>query len=407
MTLHHPESAVDLTDLAPYLDGSENDLFARLRSDEPLHWNDEANGPGFWSVTRYDDVLRVVNDPQTFVNGKGTQIPSRLVEGGTPTVHNTDPPRHGPLRKLVTPHLRAVKVKEWQDVIDRSVNAILDGLEAQAAQGDEVELVHAASALLPIQVLGQVLGVPLEDCGLLLDWTNRVVSDDPEFMRGPDEKERARAEMFAYFKDLSEQRRAEPRHDIVSKLVHAELDGQPLSWEDLAAYYFVLVGAGNETTRNLITGSVLAFEQFPDQWDALVADPALLRPAIEEMLRFVTPIRAMRRTATRDVEWDGHTIREGDKVVCWFAAANRDPDVFPDPETVQIGRTVNDHVGFGWGIHACMGSHLARAEVTTFFRGLLERRLRIRPVAPPDRLHTIQFNAYKRLRVRIEHEVLA
>lgn len=402
MTLHHPDSTVDLTDLTPFLAGTDNEVFARLRSDEPLHWSDEAHGPGFWSVTRYDDVLRVVNDPQTFVNGQGTQIPSRLVEGGTPTVHNTDPPRHGALRKLVTPHLRAVEVKQWQEVIDRSVDAILDGLQAAAREGREVELVQAASALLPIQVLGQVLGVPLEDCGLLLDWTNRVVSDDPEFMRGPDEKERARAEMFAYFEDLSEQRRAEPQHDIVSVLVHAELDGRPLSWADLAAYCFVLVGAGNETTRNLITGSVLSFEQFPDQWDALVADPALLRPAIEEMLRFVTPIRAMRRTATRDVEWGSCTIRAGDKVVCWFAAANRDPDVFPDPETVRIDRAVNDHVGFGWGIHACMGSHLARAEVTTFFRKLLERGLRIRPVAPPDRLHTIQFNAYKRLRVRVE-----
>lgn len=407
MTLQHPESDVDLTDLTPFLDGSENAVFARLRSDEPLHWNDEATGPGFWSVTRYDDVLRVVNDPQTFVNGQGTQIPSRLVEGGTPTVHNTDPPRHGALRKLVTPHLRAVKVKEWQEVIDRSVDAILDGLEQQAAQDGEVELVHAASALLPIQVLGQVLGVPLEDCGLLLDWTNRVVSDDPEFMRGPDEKERAREEMFGYFKQLSDQRRAEPRNDIVSKLVHAELDGEPLSWEDLAAYYFVLVGAGNETTRNLITGSVLAFEEFPDQWAALVAQPDLLRPAIEEMLRYVTPIRAMRRTAVTDVEWSGRTIRAGDKVVCWFQAANRDPAVFPDPETVKIDRAVNDHVGFGWGIHACMGSHLARAEVTTFFQKVLERQLRIRPVAAPDRLQTNQFNAFKRLRVRIDTEGLA
>lgn len=405
MTLQHQGSAVDLMDLAPFLEGTENTVFAQLRAEDPLHWNDEANGPGFWSVTRYEDLLRVVNDPETFVNGQGTQIPSRMVEGGTPTVHNTDPPRHGKLRKLAAPHLRAMKIKEWQDLIDRAVDAILDDLETTAAREGEVELVHHASALLPIQVLGQVLGVPLEDCGLLLDWTNRVVSDDPEYMRSADEKERAREEMFAYFKELTELRRAEPQHDIVSKLVHAELDGEALDWPDLAAYYFVLVGAGNETTRNLITGTVLAFGDFPGEWDKLVADPSLLRPAIEEMLRWVTPIRAMRRTATKDVEWDGHTIRKGDKVVCWFQAANRDPAVFPEPEVLKIDRIENDHLGFGWGIHACMGSHLARAEVTTFFRKVLERGIRITPVAAPDRLHTNQFHAFKRLRVRIDKEV--
>lgn len=392
------QRSIDLMDLEPFIDGTENALLAHLREHEPLHWNDEADGPGFWSVTRYEDVIRVVNDPETFINGDGTQILSRKVEGGTSTVHNTDPPRHGKLRKLAAPHLRAVKIKEWQDVIDRAVDAILDDIETRG----EVEFVHSASALLPIQALGQVLGVPLEDCGLLLDWTNRVVSDDPEYMVRPDEKERARTEMFAYFKELSEQRRREPRNDIVSKLVHAELDGEPLPWDDLAAYYFVLVGAGNETTRNLLTGMVLAFDEFPEQWDKLVEDRSLLRPAIEEMLRYITPIRAMRRTATTDVQWGDRTIRAGDKVVCWFQAANRDPAVFDDPDVVRIDRQDNEHVGFGWGIHACMGSHLARAEAISFLTKLLDRGLRIRPLSSPDRLHTNQFHAFKRLNVRVE-----
>ncbi|OUC80295.1 cytochrome P450 [Gordonia lacunae] len=394
------QQSIDLMDLEPFIDGSENAMLAHLREHEPLHWNDEADGPGFWSVTRYADVIRVVNDPATFINGEGTQILSRKVEGGTSTVHNTDPPRHGKLRKLAAPHLRAVKIKEWQDVIDRAVDAILDDIEARG----EVEFVHSASALLPIQALGQVLGVPLEDCGLLLDWTNRVVSDDPEYMVRPDEKERARTEMFAYFKELSEQRRRDPRNDIVSKLVQAELDGEPLPWDDLAAYYFVLVGAGNETTRNLLTGMVLAFDEFPDQWDRLVEDRSLLRPAIEEMLRYITPIRAMRRTATTDVVWGDKTIKAGDKVVCWFQAANRDPAVFADPDSVRIDREDNEHVGFGWGIHACMGSHLARAEAIAFLTKLLDRGLRIRPLSSPDRLHTNQFHAFKRLNVRVEKE---
>ena len=389
---------VDLMDLGPFLEGDELRGFTLIREGDPLHWNNEPKGgPGFWSLTRYADVIKVVDDPGRFINGEGTQILSRRVEGHTPTVHNMDPPRHTAMRKIATPHLRAVKVREWQAIIDENVDAILDTMQGK----ENVEFVATAAALLPIRVLGQVLGVPGEDCGLLLDWTNRVISDDPEFMTGPDEKERARNELFAYFKTLTDDRRKNPKHDIISILVNAKIDDQPLTWAELAAYYFVLVGAGNETTRNLLTGSVLAFAEFPEEWKRLRADRALLKPAVEEMLRFVTPIRAMRRTATEDVEMYGKTIKKGDKVVLWFQAANRDPAVFPDPDVVKIDRTPNDHLGFGWGIHACMGSHLARAEAHTFFGKLLDRDLRVVPRAEPDRLHTNHFNAYKRLYVDV------
>jgi cytochrome P450 len=399
-TAASPGAQVDLSDLGPFIAGREHELFRIIRSRDPLHWNEEPNGPGFWSLTRYADLITVIDDPATYVNGLGTQIPSRRVEGHTPTVHNTDPPRHSELRRVATPHLRAVKIREWQDLIESSVSAILDDITARGAHG-EVELVRSASAVLPIQVLGQVLGVPAEDCPRLANWTDRVISDDPEFMRSPDEKERAREELFDYFRGLTQARRAQPRNDIVSKLVQAQINGEPLSWEDLAAYYFVLVGAGNETTRNLLTGAVLAFAEFPGEWERLRADRALLRPAIEELLRYLTPIRAMRRTATRDVEWYDRTVRAGDKVVLWFQAANRDPAVFDDPDTLRIDRTPNQHLGFGWGIHTCLGSHLARAEAAEFLRQVLERDLRIVPVAEPDRLHTNQFHAFKRLRVTV------
>ena len=218
-------------------------------------------------------------------------------------------------------------------------------------------------------------------------------------MRGPDEKERAREELFAYFRDLTEARRAEPRDDLVSRLVEARIDGEPLSADDVATGWSFMA---NETTRNLLTGAVLAFAEFPQEWERLRADRALLRPAVEELLRFVTPIRAMRRTATRDVEWHGRTVHRGDKVVVWFQAANRDPAVFDDPDTLRVDRSPNPHLGFGRGIHFCLGAHLARAEVAAFLRQVLERDLRITPVAEPDRLHTNQFHAFKRLTVRVE-----
>lgn len=388
---------IDLMDLAPFIEGEELAGFRELREHDPLHWNDEPNGPGFWSLTRYADVIQAIDDPQTFINGAGTQILSRKVEGHTPTVHNTDAPRHTALRRIATPHLRAVKVRDWQEIIDSNVDEIL----GEIRDTEDIEFVHSAAALLPIRVLGEVLGIPHEDGGLLLDWTNRVVSDDPEFMTTPDEKERAREEMFGYFKEITEERRKNPRNDIISILVAARIDDEPLSWEDLAAYYFVLVGAGNETTRNLLTGSVLAFDEFPQQWDRLRADRSLLRSGIEELLRYITPIRAMRRTATTDVELHGKTIREGDKVVLWFQSANRDPEVFDSPDTLAVDRWPNDHVGFGWGVHACMGSHLARAEASSFLGKMLDLDMRITPLAKPDRLHTNQFNAFKRLRVDV------
>ncbi|MGH1369514.1 MAG: cytochrome P450 [Maritimibacter sp.] len=391
------QSAIDLMDVAPFVAGQEGAIFDQLRRNEPLHWNDEPDGPGFWSLTRYGDVKKAISDPDVFINGDGTQILSRRVEGHTPTVHNMDRPRHSQMRAVAIPHLRAVKVQEWQAIIDSNVDEILTDL----ARKETTEFVDSAAALLPIRVLGQVLGVPREDCGLLLDWTNRVVSDDPEFMRSPDEKERAREELFDYFKGLTAKRRENPQNDIVSALVHAEMDGRPLTWEELAAYYFVLVGAGNETTRNLLTGSVLAFAEFPEEWERLRKDHGLLKGAVEELLRFITPIRAMRRTAAKDVEWDGQTIKKGDKVVLWFQSANRDPEVFKDPDLLKIDRSPNIHLGFGWGIHACLGSHLARAEAMGFLGEMLARDMRITPIAEPERLQTNQFHAFKRLQVKV------
>jgi cytochrome P450 len=389
--------SIDLMNLAPFIAGEELELFKRLREDEPLHWNEEPKGPGFWSLTRYNDIVKAIDDPVTFINGEGTQILSRRVEGHTPTVHNMDPPRHTAMRSVATPHLRATKVREWQSIVDANVDEVLDDVESKGA----VEFVEAVAAQLPIRVLGQVLGVPREDCGLLLDWTNRVISDDPEFMLRPDEKEHARSELFAYFKRLTEDRRVNPKNDIVSILVNTKVEGRALTWEELAAYYFVLVGAGNETTRNLLTGAILAFDAFPEELVKIRADRSLIGPAIEELLRFITPIRAMRRTTTRDVDWYEKTIRKGEKVVLWFQSGNRDPSVFEEPDVLRVDRSPNVHIGFGWGIHACMGSHLARAEATTFLTKMLDRGLEIRPTAPPDRLHTNQFHAFKRLRVKV------
>lgn len=389
---------INLMDLQPFIRGRENEQFAYLREHEPIHWNDEADGPGFWSVTRYQDVMDVLGAPEIFINGDGTQILSRKVEGNHATVHNTDPPRHSKLRKVGSPHLRASKIRGMSARIDEIVSDVLDDVQDKS----DVEIVHAATALVPIQVLGELLGVPREDGHLLMGWTNRVISDDAEFMESPDEKERARNELFDYFAGLTQERRKQPQDDVISKLVASDIDGEPLGWEDLAAYYFVLVGAGNETTRNLLTGSILAFDQFPGEWRRLQNDPSLQRSATEELLRFVSPARSFRRTAAEDAQILGQKIAAGDKVVAWFQAANRDPAVFETPNELRIDRKPNFHLGFGWGIHQCMGSHLARAEANSFFRQTIERGITFRPLGEPERLHSNQFHAFKRLRVAVE-----
>lgn len=387
-------TGVDLTDMRAFVEGRQHDLFRALRDDDPLHWNDESDGGrGFWSLTRYDDVKAGASDHERLSSAEGTQLAERRVEGKLHSLHNMDEPEHGKLRRIAIPYLRAVKIKRWQQSIAESVTRLLDEAEEQG----EIEFVHAISANLPIRVLARVLGVPAEDCATLAELSNVAHIQDPEYVTSDDEREAAREELFAYFRDLSDKRRADPQDDLVSVLVQGTIDDRPLSWEQLAAYYIVLMAAGNETTRHLISGAVDAFHRFPDQWQRLRADHRLLVPAVEEMFRWVTPVAFMRRTAVEPVDLHGRTIRTGDKVVLWFGSANRDERVFDDPARFVVDRAPNDHLTFGWGVHFCMGAHLARAEVVALFGGILDRGIDVRLTAPPERLEASMFAGIKRM----------
>lgn len=387
-------TGIDLTDMRSFVQGRQHDLYRTLRDEDPLHWNDESDGGrGFWSLTRYDDVRAGATDHERLSSAEGTQLAERRVEGKLHSLHNMDEPEHGKLRRIAIPYLRAVKIKRWQQSIAESVTRLLDEAEEQG----EIDVVHAISATLPIRVLARVLGVPAEDCATLAELSNVAHIQDPEYVTSDDEREAAREELFAYFRDLSDKRRADPQDDLVSVLVQGTIDGRPLSWEQLAAYYIVLMAAGNETTRHLISGAVDAFHRFPGEWQRLQADRRLLGPAVEEMFRWVTPVAFMRRTALEPIDRHGRTIRAGDKVVLWFGSANRDERVFDDPARFVVDRTPNDHLTFGWGVHFCMGAHLARAEVTALFGEILDRRLDIRLTGPPERLEASMFAGIKRM----------
>lgn len=391
---------IDLMELGAFESGRDHELFARLRDEDPLHWNSEGDaGPGFWSVTRYADVVAVANNHAAFSVREGTQIASRRAEGkGAPSIHHVDPPDHGPLRRIAAPHIRPVKVKALQPDILAVIDELLD---AHVGQGP-FDMVREISSQLPLVMIGRLLGAPLEDCPHLLRWTNQMASEDPDYSEGPETAARARDDVFEYFRGLEEERRACPADDLISVLTAAELDGQPLSRGHLDAYYLILMVAGNETTRNLLSGGTLALQENPQWWDAIREQPGRTRLLVEEMVRWVSPVISMRRTATRDVEIHGKSVRAGDKVVMWFNSANRDPRAFEQPDVFIGDRHPNDHVGFGWGEHACIGANLARLEAQLFFSRVAERNLAIQVVEDPKRLRSNFFRGIKSLTVQLE-----
>jgi cholest-4-en-3-one 26-monooxygenase len=242
-------------------------------------------------------------------------------------------------------------------------------------------------------VIARILGVPRPDWDLLFQWTNQIIGkDDPEYRRPGETPEqtqsRAQAEMSAYFAHLIDLRRREPQNDLVTDLVGAKLDGKPLSQQQLFAYCHLIVVAGNETTRNAISGGLLAFSEHPAEWERLRANPALLADAIEEVLRWTSPITHFTRTATEDCEVRGVTVHAGEQVALFYASGNRDEEVFDDPFAFRIDRRPNRHMTFGVGEHYCLGAPLARVEMEIIFRQLLARLESFEVVGPVERLHS-------------------
>jgi cholest-4-en-3-one 26-monooxygenase len=389
---------IDLMDASVFAAARDAEAFRVLRDEAPLFWNDEpTGGPGFWSVTRYADIDTVAKDAERFRNAAGTQIEDRRAEGEGPAqIHNLDAPRHRQLRSLLTSTFSPKRVRGMTE----RVREVSDRLIDEALEVGEVDLVEAFSAKLPLLVLLPMLGVPLADADRVLTWTNQMASEDPEFSGGPETAAHARDELFAYYQGLTEKRRAEPADDIVTTLVQSRPDGKLLKEDELGPYYQVLTVAGNETTRNLISGAVHTLCE-RELWPRLRTNPDMLEPGIEEMLRWVSPVINMRRTAATDVEIHGHTIRAGEKAVLWFASGNRDERAFDRPGEVILDRSPNKHLAFGSGPHFCLGAHLARLEARTLFQQLLNRDVRIELRGEPDRLLSNWFRGIKHLPVRL------
>lgn len=392
-------SQIDLMDLTAWSTDAEMPLLARLREEDPVHWNEMPGGEGFWNLTRYADVRDAATEAAVLSSAQGTQIVDRKVEGHLQSLHNMDDPEHAALRKVTISHLRAVKIREWHDVIDESVQRLLDDALSQDGTFD---LVSVVSARLPMLVLARVLGVPAEDAPRMVDWTNTLTSTDPDAAVDANVLAHVRDDLLGYFQTLVDERRARPQADLISILVNGKIEGRPLTEDEIAAYIIVLVAAGNETTRQAVSGGTIELSKIPGSWKRLATEEKLMTYTIEEMLRHVSPVGSMRRTATADIEIDGTTIRAGEKVVLWFSAANRDPRVFENPETFIMDRNPNEHLTFGWGIHFCLGAHLARAEMTSFFQSVVNRRLQLVVEQTPERLPHQLFRGWTHVPVSVQ-----
>jgi cholest-4-en-3-one 26-monooxygenase len=387
--------------------GYPHDLWTRLRAEDPVHYWDRTEGIPFWAITRHADIVELSKQPERFVNGPRLVIshePEQRSDEFPPTLIQLDPPKHGAYRQLLSRRFTPRALAR----IDRDIEAIgreiVDAL-IQDREGGECDFVKEVAAPLPIAVIAWLLGVPRSDWNLLFDWTNRTIgAADPEFQvegQTPEETGRqAMTETFLYFTKLVEEKKKHPADDLVTLFAHAEIDGKPLPPMDVLALCLIIVIAGNETTRNGTSGGMLAFIEHQDQLRALQRNPALLPSAVEEVVRWTSPIIHFARTATEDYTLRGRKIEAGQALALFYPSANRDEEVFDAPFEFRVDRDPNRHLGFGIGEHFCLGSHLARMELMVAYKHLLPRIDEIELAGPVERLHSALVGGVKHLPIR-------
>ena len=398
-----PSAEIRLDDPDSFHAGVPHEWLRRLRAEAPVYFHPERDGPGFWCITKYEDLKAVSRDPATFSSARGgTNIhtpPADALERSRAIMLNMDPPLHVKLRRLVRHGFTPAMAQKQASHIRDLARAIVD----QVVPRGECEFVTEVAAELPLQVICEMMGVPQTDRRLLFDLTNRLIGfDDPEFQTSEEDGERAATEVFLYANKLAELYRGGEADNLTSTLAHGEVDGEKLSELEFCSFFLLLVVAGNETTRTVTTNGMRLLIERPDALQRLVDDPALIPGAVEEILRYEPAVICFRRTANRDFELRGQKIREGDKVVMWYPSANRDEDVFVDPDRFDIRRSPNDHLAFGIGQHFCLGANLARLELNIIFEEIVRRLRRPKLAGPVRRLRSNFINGVKEMRIRFE-----
>ena len=379
----------DLINASAYgQNGVPHDLWAHLRKESPVYWYAQRGHTPFWAITKHEDIMEISSQPDIFSNEAGgiivlneAQIQS-FIEGGSgsplaqmKTIITMDPPEHRSYRKVASGYFTPRGVTNLDEIVKSSATAIFDELPDEG----EVDFIETIAQKHPLRVLATILGIDEEQEERLLVITQELFgSEDPDMQRQGEDREAARKELgmefYTLFDEIIKDRRACPRDDLATMLANAELsDGCPLGQLETLGYYLIVFTAGHDTTRNALSGAISAFLDHPDQFERLRQDPSLSKSAVDEIVRWTTPVNYMKRQAVQDYELRGQKIKAGEELALFYCSANRDEDVFEDPFTFDIGRSPNRHLGFGWAEHYCLGAHLAKASMKALTEEMVRR----------------------------------
>ena len=390
---------IDLLDPASFSRGHPHEQYRWLQEHAPAYWHEEPNGPGFWALTRYQDVADVGRDPKTFSSEPTIMIAdpapgSGLEFGDHKMMLMMDPPAHTAYRKIISREFTQGPALALRPRIQELSRLIVD----EVIERGECDFVADVAGELPSYVIAELMGIPLDDGRELYQLTETIHSAAETLPEGA--QAHAVMRMFQYAQRIYEDKLANPAEDLASKIVHAQVDGRRLDALDFQLFFLLLIDAGGDTTRNLVAGGLHALLETPPALAALRADPSLIPGARDELLRWVSPVIYMRRTALEDTEIAGRRIRAGDKVVRYFGAANRDPRQFAAADGLDITRSPNPHIAFGAGAHVCLGQHIARVEIDCMLAEVLERMHDIELAGPPEWLASNFISGIRRMPIR-------
>ncbi|MEM7800610.1 MAG: cytochrome P450 [Chloroflexota bacterium] len=406
--------AQDIIDPDLYTTGVPHATFKQMRDEDPVCWVDEKDGSGFWAITRYDDLLEASKRPKLFSSSKGIRIEDMAPDEleARKTLMELDPPDHTSLRRLVNPPFLPRSVKAYTDDLRTLTNVVLDDLQGAT----EFDFVTRIARVLPMRMLGKLMGVPDEDGKWLVSAGDALIGNsDPEFTDFPVDlvdteeyrllpfRSPVSLKLFDYAGAIRDERRKCPMDDITTRLTGPLRDGSELSEIDFKNFFTLLVAAGNDTTRYTMAAGLQALFDFPEEMARLKDDLSLIDTAVEEMLRWGSVTMHFRRTALEDYALNGKEIRAGDKLLLWYISADFDERQFPDPYRFDVSRTPNRHVAFGLkNPHKCLGEHLARLEIKVLYEELLQRVKSIEPNGPTERLRSNFIAGIKHMPVRVE-----
>ncbi|MFC6282805.1 MULTISPECIES: cytochrome P450 [Polaromonas] len=378
---------------------------AMLRRERPISWHEHPeSGKGFWALVDHEDIAEVDRDWETFCSKYGVRVyndaDANKTRPGTGALIELDPPNHTTNRKRVSKAFTPRQVGSMEG----SVREHARRLVSQLSEGQEIDFIDDLAAVLPFEIICDLVGVDPADRPHLLKLSSIGRSEqEPEYVGKPEIPQQAVNELREYGVNLAAKRLLAPKEDLISELAQVRVDGKPLDKEELGGYFGLMISAGSGTTRTAIAHGMLAFTQFPDQRRLFISDPTgLERTMAEEVIRWATPLKHQGRVLTRDIEFKGVQMKKGQKIGMWFVAANRDPRLFADPFNFDITREINLHQSFGaGGPHFCMGAHIARREIWVLFQELFARFPNAEVIADPIRERSLQSNGFRQMKVRL------